>query len=49
MGSDHLALVSEFSFSVTNNEPKDKVAAAAAAAAAASPIVDIEEPNNQQS
>ncbi|KAL5174576.1 Carbon catabolite repressor protein 4 3 [Glycine soja] len=49
VGSDHLALVSEFSFSVTNNEPKDKVAAAAAAAAAASPIVDIEEPNNQQS
>ncbi|KAL3002160.1 hypothetical protein AAZX31_08G039700 [Glycine max] len=46
VGSDHLALVSEFSFSVTNNEPKDKVAAAAAAA---SPIVDIEEPNNQQS
>ncbi|RZB95174.1 Carbon catabolite repressor protein 4-like 3, partial [Glycine soja] len=45
VGSDHLALVSEFSFSVTNNEPKDKVAAAAAA----SPIVDIEEPNNQQS
>ncbi|KHN16588.1 Carbon catabolite repressor protein 4 like 3 [Glycine soja] len=43
VGSDHLALVSEFSFSVTNNEPKDKVAAAA------SPIVDIGEPNNQQS
>ncbi|TKY60911.1 Carbon catabolite repressor protein 4-like 3 [Spatholobus suberectus] len=43
VGSDHLALVSEFSFSVTNNEPTDIVAAAA------SPIVDIEEPNNQQS
>ncbi|CAJ1936923.1 unnamed protein product [Sphenostylis stenocarpa] len=47
VGSDHLALVSEFSFSVTNNEPTDIVAAAAAAAPAA--IVDIEEPNNQQS
>nr|KYP61593.1 Carbon catabolite repressor protein 4 isogeny 3 [Cajanus cajan] len=44
VGSDHLALVSEFSFSISNNEPTDTVAAAAA-----SPIVDIEEPNNQQS
>ncbi|KAH1251768.1 Carbon catabolite repressor protein 4 3 [Glycine max] len=43
VGSDHLALVSEFSFSVTNNEPTDIVAAAA------SPIVDIGEPNNQRS
>lgn len=43
MGSDHLALVSEFSFSVTNNEPTGTVAAAA------SPIEDIEEPNNKQS
>ncbi|KAG2411030.1 Carbon catabolite repressor protein [Vigna angularis] len=45
VGSDHLALVSEFTFSVTNNEPTDKVAVGAAAPA----IVDIEEPNNQQS
>ncbi|XP_068471249.1 carbon catabolite repressor protein 4 homolog 3 isoform X2 [Phaseolus vulgaris] len=37
VGSDHLALVSEFTFSVTNNE------------AAPAAIVDIEEPNNQQS
>ncbi|RDX80567.1 Carbon catabolite repressor protein 4-like 3 [Mucuna pruriens] len=43
VGSDHLALVSEFSFSVTNNEPTEIVATAA------SPVVDIEEPNNQQS
>lgn len=45
MGSDHLALVSEFTFSVTNNEPTDIVAVVAAAPA----MVDIEEPNNQQS
>ncbi|XP_047159568.1 carbon catabolite repressor protein 4 homolog 3-like isoform X2 [Vigna umbellata] len=48
VGSDHLALVSEFTFSVTNNEPTDKVAVGAVGAAAPA-IVDIEEPNNQQS
>jgi len=33
VGSDHLALVSEFTFSVTNNEPTDIMAVGEAAPA----------------